>query len=95
MIGYCDWLISSCWSISCHGDYPWKLVVVRIRVRARVIMKDKKYSLIRPFWLEMVTDDFTLRCETDFGSRYSSQIISISVEASFWLVDRFIVGTKR
>lgn len=58
-------------------------------------MKDRKYSLIRPFWLEMVIDDFMFRWEMDFGNRYSSQIVSISVEASFWLAARFIVGTKR
>lgn len=58
-------------------------------------MKDRKYSLIRPFWLEMVIDDFMFRWEIDLGSRYSSQIISINIEASFWLAVRFTAGTKR
>lgn len=29
----------------------------------------------------------------DFGSALSSQIVSSSVEAKFWLAERFIFGT--
>lgn len=28
------------------------------RLRAKVSMNDKKYSLIRPFWLVMAIEDF-------------------------------------
>lgn len=44
------------WGTGDHGGYSWELIIIRARIK--VTMKERKYSLTRPFWLEMVTDDF-------------------------------------
>ena len=49
-------MISSYWGSGDYGGYSWELII--IRARTRVMMKERKYSLIRPFWLETVVDDF-------------------------------------
>lgn len=64
-----------------HGNYSWKLKIARLR--ARVIKKDRKYSLISPFWLEIRVDIFDCEWEISFGSRFSSQIRSSNKEAYF------------
>lgn len=80
-------------SLGDYGGYPWKLSASRLRVK--VSMNDMKYSLIKPFWLEMVIDDFIWKWEMDFGKIFSSQIISSNVDADFWLISRFVLGIKR
>lgn len=56
--------------------------------RARIIVtaKDRKYSLIEPFWLDVIKEAFMWKCEIDFGIIFSSQIRSRIRDASFWLV---------
>lgn len=48
-----------------------------------VIIKERKYSLIRPFWLEIRVEDFIWKYEMDFGRMFSSQIVSRSMDADF------------
>lgn len=86
-------MVSFYWSLGDYGGYSWKLSVSRLRVS--VNMNDIKYSLIRPFWLEMIIDDFIWKWEMDFGRIFSSQIISRSVDADFWLISRFVLGIRR
>lgn len=46
-------------------------------------MKDMKYSLIKPFWVEIIVEDFIWKWEIDFGMIFSNQIVSSSVDANF------------
>lgn len=55
-----------------------------------VIRKERKYSLIRPFWLVIVVDIFIWASEMVFGRIVSSQIRSRREDANFWLIVRFI-----
>lgn len=88
MIGYCYWLVFIDWCCSDYGDYSWKLSkVVLTRI---VIRKERKYSLIRPFWLVIVVDIFIWASEMVFGRIVSSQIRSRREDADFWLIVRFI-----
>lgn len=66
-----------------------------MRLRVRVIKKERKYSLIWPFWLEMSVDVFIWNEEIDFGRAFSSQVKSSSIEATFWLVSKLISGCSR
>ena len=43
----------------------------------------------------MVIDDFIWKWEMDFGRIFSSQVISSSVDADFWLISRFVLGIRR
>lgn len=54
-----------------------------------------KYNLIWPFWLEISVEVFAWKKEIDFGNTFSSQIMSRSIEATFWLMSRFINGWSR
>ena len=60
-----------------------------------VIRKERKYSLIRPFWLVIVVDIFIWASEMVFGRILCSQIRSRREDADFWLIDRFIWGVRR
>lgn len=66
-----------------------------VRLRARVIRKERKYNLIIPFWLEIRVDMFDCDLEISFGRRFSSQIKSSKREAYFWLASRFVNGCIR
>lgn len=80
--GYCN-----------YRDYSWKLNIVRLRIR--VIRKDRKYNLIIPFWLEIRVDKFDCDLEISFGRRPSNQIRSSKREAYFWLASKFMSGCVR
>lgn len=55
-----------------------------------VIRKERKYSLIRPFWFVIVVDIFIWASEIVFGKMVSSQIRSRREDADFWLIVKFI-----
>lgn len=63
-----------------------------IRLRANVIMKDRKYNFTWPFWLEMSVEDFIWKKEIDFGIVFSNQARSSNIDATFWLISRLISG---
>ena len=52
-----------------------------------VIIKERKYNLIRPFWLKTKVEDFIWKYEIDLGRMFSSQMESKSIDADFWLLD--------
>lgn len=54
-----------------------------------VIRKERKYSLIRPFWFVIIVDMFIWISEVVFGKIFSSQIRSRREDADFWLIIRF------
>ena len=88
MIGYCDWLIFVNWCCSYYGDYSWKLnKIVLMRIVTR---KERKYNLIRPFWLVIMVDIFIWVSEVVFGKIFSSQIRSRREDADFWLIVKFM-----
>ena len=60
-----------------------------------VIRKERKYNLIRPFWLVTIADVFIWVSEMVFGKMVSSQIRSRREDADFWLIVRFMWGVKR
>lgn len=66
-----------------------------MRLRVRVIKKERKYNLIWPFWLEIRVDVFIWNVEIDFGRAFSSQVRSSSIEATFWLISKLISGCSR
>lgn len=66
-----------------------------IRLKIRVIKKERKYSLIWPFWLEMSVDVFIWNEEIDFGRVFSNQVESSSMEATFWLISKLTSGCRR
>lgn len=66
-----------------------------IRLRARVRRKERKYSLIWPFWLDTRAEVFIWRWEIDLGRAFSIHVRSSNREAVFWLRDRFIRGMRR
>lgn len=51
-----------------------------------VIRKERKYSLIRPFWFVIVVDIFIWASEIVFGKMVSSQIRSRREDADFGLL---------
>ena len=55
-----------------------------------VIRNERKYNLIRPFWLVIVVDIFVWASEMVFGQMVSSQIRSRREDADFWLIVRFM-----
>lgn len=66
-----------------------------IRLRVSVRRKERKYSLIWPFWLDTRVEVFIWIREIDLGRAFSIQVRSSSREAAFWLRDRFILGMRR
>lgn len=55
-----------------------------------VIRKERKYSLIKPFWFVVVVAIFIWACEMVFGRIVSSQIRSRREDADFWLIVKFM-----
>lgn len=69
------------WCSSHYGDYSWKLnrtVLITIVTR-----KERKYSLIKPFWFVTIIDIFIWISEVVFGKIFSSQIRSRREDADF------------
>lgn len=60
-----------------------------------VIKNERKYSLIRPFWLVTIVDIFIWMSEVVLGRIFSSQMRSRREDADFWLIVRFMWGVKR
>lgn len=88
MIGYCYWLVFIDWCCSDHRDYSWKLnKIILMRI---VIRKERKYSLIKPFWFVTTVDIFVWVIEMVFGKIVSNQIRSRREDADFWLIVRFV-----
>lgn len=88
MIGYCHWLVFIDWCCSNYGNYSWKLNrIILIRI---VIRKERKYSLIRPFWFVIIVAIFTWAVEMVFGKIVSSQMRSRREDADFWLIVRLV-----
>lgn len=58
----------------------------------RVKKNERKYNLIKPFWLETSIEVFIWKCKMDFGRTFSSWIESSKSDADFWLIDRFMNG---
>lgn len=48
----------------------------KIKISEIVMRKDRKYSLISPFWLAIILDRWVWVIEVDFGTAFSSQIRS-------------------
>ena len=55
-----------------------------------VIRKERKYSLIKPFWFVVEVAIFIWACEMVFGRIVSSQIRSRREDADFWLIVKFM-----
>lgn len=55
-----------------------------------VTRKERKYNLIRPFWLVIVVDIFVCISEVVFGKTFSNQIRSRREDADFWLIIRLM-----
>lgn len=53
-----------------------------------VTRKERKYSLIRPFWFVTIMDIFIWVSEIVFGRIFSNQIKSRREDADFWLIVR-------
>ena len=58
-------------------------------LRVRVIRNDRRYRLIRPFWLEINVENFSWIRDVVFGKMFSNQIKSKRDDADFWLTNRF------
>lgn len=86
-------MVVAYWGGCCYRGYSWKLSIVRLRVSVR--RKERKYSLIWPFWLDTRVEAFIWREEMDFGRDVSSQVRSSRSEAIFWPRRRFIRGRER
>lgn len=54
-----------------------------------VTRKERKYNLIKPFWLVITVDIFIWMDEMVFGRMFSNQIKSRREDADFWLIVRF------
>lgn len=93
MISDCYWVIFTCWGYCCFRGYPWRLSIIRLRVRVR--RKERKYSLIWPFWFDTRIEVFIWIREIDLGRAFSIQVRSSSREAVFWLSIKFIMGMRR
>lgn len=65
------------------------------RARSAEMREERKYSLIRPFWFEMVVEDSACSCDKFFGMIFSSQIRSSRRDAVFWLMVRLCRGVER
>lgn len=76
------------WCCGNYRGYSWKLN--RIMLTRIVTRKERKYSLMRPFWFVIIVDIFICASEVVFGKMFSSQIKSRREDADFWLIVRFI-----
>ena len=76
------------WGCGHYRNYSWKLNKAMLMII--VIRKERKYSLIRPFWFVTVMDAFIWISEVVFGKMFSSQIRSRREDASFWLIVKFV-----
>lgn len=74
-------MVVAYWGGCCYGSYSWKLSIIKLKVSVR--RKERKYSLIWPFWLDTRVEAFIWREEMDFGSDVSSQVRSSRSEAVF------------
>lgn len=54
-----------------------------IRAIVIVIIKEREYSLISPFWLDTIIEEFCWILVINFGSAFSSQIRSSNIVADF------------
>lgn len=81
MISYCDWVVFVNWCSGYYGDYSWKLN--RIILTVIVTRKERKYSLIKPFWFVTMIDIFVWISEVVLGKIFSSQIRSRREDADF------------
>lgn len=81
------------WSSGYYGDYSWELN--RSMMIIMVMRNDRKYSLIRPFWVDTRIDIFIWIMEVVLGKIVSSQMRSKSSDADFWLMERVRCGDKR
>lgn len=93
MIGDCHWMVFTYRGSCCLRGYSWRLSTIRLRVSVR--RKERKYSLIWPFWLDTRVEVFIWIREIDLGRAFSIQVRSSSREAVFWLRDRFTMGMRR
>lgn len=57
--------------------------------------KDKKYNLIKPFWVEVNNDNEEWTVVWPFGPVFSYQFKSISMVAMCWPKNKFIRGWSR
>lgn len=53
------------------------------------IRNDRKYSLIRPFWFEVIIEADRWKLAVNFGIDFSIHTKSKRLDASFWLAVRF------
>lgn len=60
-----------------------------------MIRKERKYSLIWPFWAEIVVEVFIWKRARDFGRVFSSHVRSSNREAVFWPAVRLVWGIRR
>lgn len=86
-------MVFACGGGCCFRGYPWRVSIIKLRVNVR--RKERKYSLIWPFWLDTIAEVFIWISETDLGRMFSIQVKSSNREAVFWLRDRFIRGMER
>lgn len=86
-------MIFACGSSCSVRGYSWRISTIRLRVSVR--RKEKKYSLIWPFWLDTRVEVFIWSIEIDLGRIFSIQAKSSRREAVFWLRDRFVRGIER
>lgn len=86
-------MIFTYWGYRSFRGYSWRLSTIRLRVSVR--RKERKYSLIWPFWLDTRVEVFIWSREMDLGRAFSIQVRSSSREAVFWLRVRFIRGMRR
>lgn len=69
------------WCSGHYGDYSWKLN--RTILTVIVTRKERKYSLIKPFWFVTMIDIFVWISEVVLGKMFSSQIKSRREDADF------------
>lgn len=86
-------MVLACGGGCCFRGYSWRISTARLRVSVR--RKERKYSLIWPFWLDTRLEVFIWRREIDLGREFSIQVRSSNIEAVFWPRSRFIRGTER
>lgn len=65
------------------------------RARSVDMREDRKYSLIRPFWFEIVLENNNCSWDIFFGMLFSNQIRSSRRDAVFWLVISLYRGVER
>ena len=81
LISCCNWLIFVNWCGGYYVNYSWKLnrtVLIIIVTR-----KERKYRLIKLFWLVIMVDIFVWISEVAFDKIFSSYIKSRREDADF------------